>query len=91
VLLTTTISLATVRSNERFQYHNEISYIQAWRTIQALLVEIDGDEADCFAKFPAYIKLYKAADRFNYAYLKLSEKGNFETAFFALAGCAKSM
>jgi hypothetical protein len=29
--------------------------MQAWRTIQALLAEIDGDEADSFAKFPAYI------------------------------------
>jgi hypothetical protein len=41
--------------------------MQAWRTIQALLIKIDGDEADCFAKFPAYIKRYKAADMFNYA------------------------
>lgn len=64
--------------------------MQAQCTIQALLVEIDGDEANCFAKFLAYIKCYKAADRFNYAQLKLSERGNFEAVFFALAGCAKA-
>jgi hypothetical protein len=41
--------------------------MQAWRTIQALLVEIDGNEADCFALFPAYIERYKAAHQRNYA------------------------
>jgi hypothetical protein len=56
------ITPAIVCSNERLQYSNEISYIQAWRTIQALLVEIDSDERDCFAKFLAYIKRFKAAD-----------------------------
>jgi hypothetical protein len=61
------ITAATLRSNERLLYSNEISYMQAWRTIQALLIEIDGDEANCFAKFPAYIERYKAADKFNYA------------------------
>ena len=61
--------------------------MQAWRTIQALLIEIDGDEADCFAKFPAYIERYKAADKFNYAQIKQSERGNFEAVFFCLAGC----
>jgi hypothetical protein len=41
--------------------------MQAWRTIQALLVKINSNKADCFAKFLAYIKRYKAADKFNYA------------------------
>jgi hypothetical protein len=36
--------------------------MQAYRTIQALLVEVDGNKANCFAQFPAYIKRYKAAD-----------------------------
>ena len=38
-----------IRANKHLQYSNEISYMQAWRTIQSLLVELDGDEADCFA------------------------------------------
>jgi hypothetical protein len=64
--------------------------MQAWYTIQDLLVEIDGDETDCFVKFPAYIERYKAADGLNYAQLKLSERGNFEAIFFTLASCAKA-
>ena len=61
--------------------------MQAWRTIQALLVEIDGNKADCFGQFPAYIKQYKAANNKNYIQLKLSERGNFEAVFFCSAGC----
>ena len=64
--------------------------MQAWRTIQSLLVELDGDKADCFAQFPAYITRYKAADKRNYAQLKLSERGNFEAAFFCPASCRQA-
>jgi hypothetical protein len=84
------ITPATIRSNERLQYSNNISYMQAWRTIQAFLQEIDGDESDCFAKFPAYIKRYKVADALNYAQLKLSQNGNFEVVFFCPAGCKRA-
>jgi hypothetical protein len=54
------------------------------------LVEVDGDEADCFAQFPAYIERYRAADQKNYAQLKLFERGNFEAAFFCLVSCIKA-
>jgi hypothetical protein len=64
--------------------------MQAWRTIQSLLVELDSDEADCFAQFPAYITRYKAADKRNYAQLKLSKRGNFEAAFFYPASCRQA-
>jgi hypothetical protein len=64
--------------------------MQAWRTIQALLIEIDSDEADCFAKFPAYIERYKAVDKFNYAQIKQSERGNFEAVFFCPASCIRA-
>ena len=84
------ITPATIHSNKRLQYSNKISYIQAQCTIQALLVEIDSDKVDCFAKFPAYIERYKAADPKNYAQLKLSERGNFEAVFFCLAGCVRA-
>jgi hypothetical protein len=84
------ITAATVRANERLLYANDITYIQAYRTIQALLVEIDGDEANCFAKFPAYIERYLAVHPCYYADLKLSPNGNFEAVFFAPAGCKRA-
>jgi hypothetical protein len=64
--------------------------MQAWCTIQALLVEIDSNKADCFGQFPAYIKRYKAADNKNYIQLKLSERGNFEAVFFCSIGCIQA-
>jgi hypothetical protein len=64
--------------------------MQAWRTIQALLIELDGDEADCFAKFLSYIEWYMAANSRNFANLKLSTNGNFEAAFFCLVRCKKA-
>jgi hypothetical protein len=81
------ITPTMIYSNERLLYSNDISYMQAWHTIQALLIEIDGDESDYFAQFPAYIKRYKATDLVNYAELKLSKRGNFEAIFFCLASC----
>ena len=38
-----------LRANERLQFDNHISYLQAHRVKQALLEEIKGKEADCFA------------------------------------------
>jgi hypothetical protein len=55
-----------------------------------LLVEVDGNEADCFAQFPVYIERYKAVDQKNYVQLKLFKRGNFEAAFFCPASCIKA-
>lgn len=44
-----------IRSDERLQFYNDISYRQAYRVKQAFLIKIEGFERDCFAKFPAYI------------------------------------
>jgi hypothetical protein len=49
------ITPAQIRSDERLRFNNNINYIQAYRVKQALLVEIEGHEADCFAQFPAYL------------------------------------
>jgi hypothetical protein len=38
-----------LRANKRLQYNNHINYLQAYRVKQALLEEIEGKEADCFA------------------------------------------
>jgi hypothetical protein len=84
------ITAAAVRANERLLYTNDITYIQAYRTIQALLVEIDGDEADCFAKFPTYIERYLAVHPYYYTDLKLLPNRNFEAVFFAPAGCKRA-
>jgi hypothetical protein len=43
------ITPAQIQSDKRLRFHNNISYLQAYRVKQALLVEIEGHEADCFA------------------------------------------
>jgi hypothetical protein len=45
-----------------------------------------GDEADSFAKFPAYAERFQAADSGNYCRIQVhKETGHFMAAFFALA------
>jgi hypothetical protein len=80
------ITAAAIRANERLLYTNDITYIQAYYTIQALLVEIDSDKADCFAKFSVYIERYLAVYPCYYTNLKLLPNRNFEAVFFAPAG-----
>ena len=79
------VTAAQIRSNERLQFSNDISYKQAHCTIKAILAEIDGNEADCFAKFPTFRERYKAVDSKNYCQLAIANSGHFETAFFAPA------
>jgi hypothetical protein len=50
------ITPAQIQSNKRLRFNNEINYLQAYRVKQALLVEIKGYEADCFARFLAYLQ-----------------------------------
>jgi hypothetical protein len=84
------ITTATVKANKQLLWANKISYIQAYCTIQALLVEIDSDESACFAKFPVYIEQYKAVHPQHHADLKLSPQGNFEAVYFCPAGCRRA-
>ena len=61
--------------------------MQAYRTIQAILAEMYGDEADSFAKFPAFAERFKAADPENFCKIEThKETGHFLAAFFAPAG-----
>jgi hypothetical protein len=55
------ITAAQICSNERLQYNNSISYLQAYHTIQAVLTEMYGDEAESFAKFLALAERFQAA------------------------------
>jgi hypothetical protein len=80
------ITVAQIRSNERLQFSNTITYQQAHRTIKALQEEIDGDEADSFARFPAFAERYLAADTDNFCKLEVDENGHFEAFFMAPAG-----
>jgi hypothetical protein len=50
------ITPAQIQSDERLRFNNHISYMQAYRVKQALLIEIEGHEADCFARFPVYLQ-----------------------------------
>jgi hypothetical protein len=80
------ITVAQIRSNERLQHGNNVSYKQAYRTVQTIRKEIDGNEAEGFAKFPAYVQAFLDADVDNYCELKTAEDGKFEAAFFAPCG-----
>jgi hypothetical protein len=79
------ITVAQIRSNERLQFNSEISYKQAYRTKQALLRELDGDEDEAFAKIPALCQRIQAADKDNYVVTKWSNgnSGKFEAIFVA--------
>lgn len=80
------ITAAQIRSNERHQYSNNINYLQAYRTIQAVLEEMYGEEAESFKKFPAYAERFEAADSENFYKLAFHEATSyFQAAFFAPA------
>ncbi len=80
------ITVAQIRSNERLQFSNTITYQQAHCTIKALQEEIDSDEADSFARFPAFAERYLAADVDNFCKLEVDENSYFEAFFIAPAG-----
>ena len=75
------ITPAQIRSNERLQFGNTIPYKQAWRVKQGLLEELEGQEADCFALFPAYLQRLTDADKHNASLLVYDDSG----AFLAIA------
>ena len=69
---------AQIQSNKRLRFGNTISYRQAYRLKQALSNEIKGQEADCFAQFPAYIERLEASDPDNQSVLAIdSTDGSF--------------
>ena len=78
------ITLAQIQSDERLQFNNNISYMQAYRVKQSLLVEIEGHEADCFARFPAYLQHMADTDDGSLGRLSYDEEtGRFEATAFA--------
>jgi hypothetical protein len=80
------ITAAQIRSNKRLNFNNEISYKQAYRTIQAILTKMYSDEADSFAKFLAYAERLRAANPTNYCKIQVhKETSHFLGAFFAPA------
>ncbi len=60
--------------NERLRFNNNIGYIQAYRVKQALLVEIEGYEANCSARFPAYLQHIADTDDGSLSRLSLMKK-----------------
>lgn len=77
------IAPSQIRSNERLQYGNNITYIAAYRTIQTVLKETYGEEAESFAKFPALAERFIAVDPGNYVKIRTySTIGNYQAAFF---------
>ena len=80
------ITPAQIQSDERLRFSNNISYKQAWRVKQALLKEIEGLEADCFAQFPAYLQRLVDANEGNVSQIQWDEEtGAFEAVCVAPA------
>jgi hypothetical protein len=84
------ITAGQIRSNKQLQYNNNISYLQVYCTIKALLVEIDSNKVDCFALFPGFIKHYRAVDKDNYTKLLLSPDYCFLAFFIVPAGYCRA-
>jgi hypothetical protein len=81
------ITAAQIRSTKRLQFSNNISYKQAYCTIQAVLTKMYSNESESFAKFPAYAKRFQDADLDNYYKIAMQkETKQFQAAFFAPAG-----
>jgi len=84
------ITIAQIRSNKRLQFSNKISYMQAYWTKQALIKELDGDEAEAFAKIPALCQRIQAADTDNFVVTSwsnsISGSSKFQAIFIALVG-----
>jgi hypothetical protein len=77
------ITPAQIQSNERLRFHNNISYIQAYRVKQALLAKIKGYEANCFARFLAFLQHMADTDEGSQGRLTYNEEtGYFEAAAF---------
>ena len=82
---------AQIQSNKRLRFGNTISYQQAHRLKQALLDKIEGQEADCFAQFPAYIERLEASDPDNQSVLAIdSTDSSFQAAAFTPAAMKKA-
>lgn len=86
-----TLTPAQIQSNERLRLNNTICYRQAHRLKQALLDEISGQEADCFAQFPAYIEQLERSNPENQSLLAIDSGDNsFQAAAFAPAAVKKA-
>lgn len=82
-----TITIAQIRSNEHLLFNNEIGYILAYRTIQAILTKMYNDEAESFVKFLALAERFIAADEYNYCHITYhAETFHFQVAFFTPRG-----
>jgi len=68
------VTTAQIQSNKHLNYNNNISYKQAYHIIQAVLLEMYGDKAMSFAKFPAYRERFIAADLENYCKLVTNQE-----------------
>ena len=81
------ITTTQIHSNEHLNFNNDISYKQAYYTIQAILTKMYSDEAKSFAKFLAYVERFQTIDLTNYCKIQIhKEIGYFIGAFFAPSG-----
>ena len=85
-----TLTPAQIQATERLWFSNTINYLQAHRLKQTLLDEIEGNEADCFILFLAYMQRLEDSDPLNQALLVTDEQDHFQAAAFALAAIKKA-
>jgi hypothetical protein len=85
-----TLTPAQIQATERLRFSNAINYLQAHRLKQALLDEIKGNEANCFARFPEYLQRLEDSDPLNEAPLVTDKDNHFQAAAFAPAATKKA-
>jgi hypothetical protein len=85
------IKIGQIQAMERLQFFNSITYLQAYRVRQAILQELDGNEGDCFALFPEYIRRIETSDSNNKVLLQTADEGNSLYTFQAIAFAPASL
>jgi hypothetical protein len=78
------LTLKQIQTNERLQYGNRISYMQAYRVREAARLEIEGNETGSFNKFPSLIMAVNNSDEENWVTIELLGD-QFNRAFVAPA------
>jgi hypothetical protein len=76
---------AQIQSIERIYHGNTgVSYMQAWRTREALRQELEGDEAECFKRLPGLMSALDSNNEENRGHVETWE-GHFKRCYIAPA------
>jgi hypothetical protein len=76
------ISVAQIRANEKEQWANDINYMAAYRTREALRIELDGREEDDFARMNDLGARIQDVDPQSFLVLESTNDARFSRFFF---------